>query len=106
MDKKTDKLVKDFISSVAQENLNFITAYLFGSYAKGQQGSNSDIAVIIEDLNDNKRFDTQVHLMLLASQFDTRIEPHPFSLNDFHPGNAFAAEIIKTGIEIKPEAIG
>ena len=52
-------------------------------------------------LADNERFDTQVKLMLLVSQIDNRIEPHPISKQDVHSNNPFAAEIIKTGIELK-----
>ena len=39
--------------------------------------------------------------MFLASQIDSRIEPHPISYDDFHSGNPFANEIRRTGIEIK-----
>jgi hypothetical protein len=38
--------------------------------------------------------------MILASEIDSRIEPHPFSLDDFQFGNPFASEIMKTGIRI------
>jgi hypothetical protein len=42
--------------------------------------------------------------MLLASQIDTRIEPHPISHNDFHSDNPFVVEIKKTGFEILEKA--
>lgn len=104
MDKKTDKRVKDFLSTVAKQNPNLVTAYLFGSYAQGKQRveSDIDIALIIEHLNDNEKFDMQVQLMLLASQFDIRIEPHLLSMEDLYSSNPFAAEVKRTGIEIKP----
>lgn len=51
-------------------------------------------------MDDSKRFDIRVQLMILDSQVDTRIEPHPISLDAFHSTNAFAAEIKNTGIEI------
>jgi hypothetical protein len=53
--------------------------------------------------NDEERFDLQVQFMLLASDFDIRIEPHPISNEDFNFNNPFVAEILKTGIEIQPE---
>lgn len=107
MDKKTDKNIKDFISSVARQNPNLLTTYLFGSYANGKQTENSDIdlAFIINNLSDAEKFDVQVQLMLKASMFDIRIEPHPFSSEDFNLGNPFVAEIKRTGIEIKPQSI-
>jgi hypothetical protein len=42
--------------------------------------------------------------MLLASQIDTRIEPHPISHKDFHSDNPFVVEIKKTGFEILEKA--
>jgi len=41
--------------------------------------------------------------MLLASQIDTRIEPHPVSVDDFQSDNPFVAEIKKTGFELLEE---
>ncbi len=103
MDQRTDKIIRDYISTVACRNENFISAYLFGSYAKNNERKDSDIdiALIIDNLNDQEKFDLQVQLMLLASDFDVRIEPHPISKVDFNSGNPFVAEIKRTGIEIE-----
>lgn len=57
-------------------------------------------AIIFDTLNDDDKFDIQVQLMILASQIDTRIEPHPISREDFKSDNPFISEIIKTGIEL------
>lgn len=75
---------------------------MFGSYAKNNQHAESDIdiALILDHLDDANKFDLQVQLMILASQFDTRIEPHPLSKQDFQSNNPFAVEIKSTGIEI------
>jgi uncharacterized protein len=84
-----------------------VTTYLFGSYARKKQKKDSDIdlAMIIDQLSDTERFDVQVQLMLTASEFDLRIEPHPLSSEDFQSNNPFAAEIKRTGIEIKPRTL-
>lgn len=78
------------------------SVYVFGSYAKGKSTEDSDIdlALIFTNLDDSKRFDIQVQLMLLAAQIDSRIEPHPISHDDFDSGNPFVVEIKKTGIEV------
>ena len=78
----------------------------FGSYAKGNSNQDSDIdlALIFNELDDSKRFDIQVQLMLMASQIDSRIEPHPISFNDLNSGNPFVEEILNTGIEIQASA--
>ena len=103
MDKKTDKIIRQYIVTVANQTPGFLTAYLFGSYAKNNQRAESDIdiALIIDNLKDSDKFDIQVQLMLLASRFDSRIEPHPLSKQDLISDNPFVHEIKKTGIEIK-----
>lgn len=102
MDKRITSVIKKYIDSVAKQNPDLVAAYLFGSYAKNKEHDESDIdiAIVINHLNDVDKFDLQVQLMLLASQFDTRIEPHPISKLDLLSNNPFIAEIKKTGIEI------
>jgi uncharacterized protein len=102
MDKKTDNNIRKFITTVANQTPGFVTAYLFGSFAKNIESPDSDIdiALIIDDLMDSDRFDVQVQLMLLSSRFDPRIEPHPISRQDMISDNPFIHEIKKTGIEI------
>jgi len=102
MDKGIDSAISNYIQLIRKKYTGIETAYLFGSYAKGISGIDSDIdlAVIFKNLDDSLRFDIQVELMMMASQFDSRIEPHPISHDDFHSGNPFVVEIQKTGIEI------
>jgi uncharacterized protein len=103
MDKKTDSIIRQFISTVSDQTPGFVTAYLFGSYARNMQRPESDIdiALIIDNLKDSDKFDLQVQLMLLATKFDTRIEPHPVSLQDLISGSPFVREIKENGIEIR-----
>jgi len=105
MDKGTNKKISDFIAYIALHNKRLQKAYLFGSYAKknDKEYSDIDLALIIDKLDDEERFDLQVQLMIPASDFDIRIEPHPISNENFSSGNPFAEEIIKTGVEIEPE---
>ena len=51
--------------------------------------SKADPSEIFNELDDSERFDVQVQLMLMASQIDSRIEPHPISYSDFISGNPF-----------------
>jgi uncharacterized protein len=106
MDKNTDIAIAKYLDLIKQKFSDIECAYLFGSYAKGKSTADSDIdvALIFSHLDDSKRFDTQVQLMLLAAQIDSRIEPHPISHDDFNSGNPFIAEIKKSGIEIDASA--
>ena len=103
MDQGTSKNIEIYINSVAKQHPELIAAYLFGSYAKNKERSESDIdiALIMDNLSDNERFDTQVRLMLIASKIDNRIEPHPISKQDLSLNNPFSNEILKTGIKLK-----
>jgi predicted nucleotidyltransferase len=105
MDKATDFAIKKFVAVASVQTPGFISAFLFGSYAKNKQNHDSDIdiAIVIKNLKDSEKFDIQVNLMMLASQFDSRIEPHPISEQDFSSGNPFAHEIRRVGIEIVQE---
>lgn len=89
-----------YVNFLRKENPKIIKAYLFGSYAKGNEGPDSDmdIAVIFDDFPDS--FDMQVDLMKIRRKFDTKIEPHPFRKVDFNLSNPIAYEILKTGLEI------
>lgn len=103
MDKKTNKQLKDYITFVANNNPHLKKVYLFGSYAKQTNNKHSDIdiALIIDNLDDDEKFDLQVELMLLASKYDTRIEPHPISLKDYNINTPFVDELKRTGVELK-----
>ena len=105
MDKRTNKRIEAFIALVTTQYPEFIKAVLFGSYAQGNHQINSDIdvALVFNHLDDKDKFDLQVQLMLQASEFDIRIEPHPMSREDFCSANPFASEIRRTGIEINPK---
>jgi len=102
MDNRTDRNIIDFILSSAKNDKRVLKAYLFGSYARktDKPDSDIDIALVIDNLDDDEKFDFQVQLLLLASKFDTRIEPHPISNKDLETNNPFVVEILKTGIEI------
>jgi len=102
MDKKISRIVKTYLDSVLIQQPGLISAYIFGSYAKNKQRTESDIdiALVIDNLLDNERFETQVKLMMLASQIDNRIEPHPISNEELQSNNSFVLEIKRTGIEL------
>ena len=104
MDQGINQSIERFVASASKSQPGLVAAYLFGSYARNdfRPESDIDIALVIDHLNDSERFDTQVRLMMLASQFDSRIEPHPISKQDLmSSNNPFAAEILRTGIEYK-----
>ena len=91
--------VKQYIMIIPKD-FGVKKAYLFGSFAKGNEKEESDIdiALILENMPDF--FYAQKQLMKLRRKIDLRIEPHPIKEQDFNSLNPFAYEIEKTGIEI------
>ncbi|HSH52806.1 MAG TPA: nucleotidyltransferase domain-containing protein [Bacteroidales bacterium] len=102
MDENIDVAIAKYLDLIKEKFTDIEKVYLFGSYAKGKstEDSDIDIALIFTNLDDSKRFDIQVQLMMLAAEIDSRIEPHPISHDDFVSGNPFVIEIKKTGIEV------
>ena len=102
MEKDIRKIVKKYIHTVLHHQPDLLSAYIFGSYARNNQRTESDIdiALVIDNMADIDRFDTQVKLMLLASNIDNRIEPHPISKEELKSNNPFVLEILKTGIKL------
>ena len=103
MDKSINRIIKNYINSVLEQQPGLISAFLFGSYAKNNQRSESDIdiALVFDNLPDSDKFNIQVKLMMLASKIDTRIEPHPISKQDLLSNTPFVMEVKRTGIELK-----
>lgn len=101
MDKKTaSETVKTYLDFLKKNNYDILTAYLFGSYAKGNFNEDNDIDLAVVMKNLSSSFLMQVELMKISRKFDTRIEPHPFDERDFDSSNPFANEILKHGIKI------
>ncbi len=75
-------------------------AFLFGSYAKGSNSSDSDIDIAIVYGSKKDFFEVQMQLLRLRRKIDLRIEPHPIREKDFSALNPFADEIMQFGIEL------
>ncbi len=101
MDKSIDRSVNEFLDLIKTKYHDVESVYLFGSYAKGSSTNDSDIdiALIFKNLIESRRFDLQVQLMMMAAKIDSRIEPHPLSVDDFNSDSPFIMEIKRTGIE-------
>ena len=76
-------------------------AYLYGSQAKGTatDWSDIDLAVVSQDFSAD-RFQERLALMRLAAQIDVRIEPHPFTPQDFNANDPLVSEIRRTGVRL------
>lgn len=93
--------IKRFLNMVSAGGIHLDRAILFGSYARGTAGkwSDIDIALISKDFTGVGFYDRKkVNPFLI--KVDSRIEPHPFTSEDFKEDNPFVKEILNYGIEI------
>ena len=97
MDKKEAINIAERYASAVRTKYGYVRIILFGSYARGNHHDDSDIdiAVVLEDYNN--LVETQVDLMRLRRNIDSRIEPHPFREKDFDVTNPVVNEIVKHG---------
>ncbi|EKD87344.1 MAG: DNA polymerase, beta-like protein region, partial [uncultured bacterium] len=100
----TDALKKAtlFVKKLDTEGIPVHAAYLFGSYAKGTAGKDSDIDVcIVSPTFGNDYIKEMVALRKISLQIDSKIEPVPFGLHDINdPYSSIASEIHKGGIRL------
>lgn len=93
------EIAKKYVSTLIQK-YEIEKAYLYGSFAKGTNHSDSDIdiAIVLSSISDI--IDVQIDLMQMRTDDDLLIEPHPFRKEDFNLDNPVVAEILNNGIEI------
>ena len=94
------KIAQKYISGLIGK-YDIERVYLYGSFAKGTNHSDSDIdlAIVLSSISDI--IDVQIDLMQMRTDDDLLIEPHPFRKKDFNINNPVVAEILNNGIEIK-----
>ena len=96
---KTIKSIKKYILELERNKIPIKKAILFGSYAKGLAKPESDIDVaLISDVFSGDRFKDRRRIIPLRRKIDSRIEPLPFTSEDFDNGGMLAEEIKKNGI--------
>jgi predicted nucleotidyltransferase len=84
-----------------QNEIHIIGVYLFGSHVNGNIRADSDIDIaVVSDSFTGDPVEDQSMLLLLKSNVDNRIEPHPFLPSDFTEDNPLAREIMETSIRI------
>lgn len=100
MDKNDALNIAVKYANAVKSKYDFVKIILFGSYAKGNYHTDSDIdiAVILKDYSN--LIDIQLELMRIRRKVDSRIEPHPFREKDFDISNPIVYEIIKYGQDI------
>jgi predicted nucleotidyltransferase len=95
------ELCKGYLRKLKSADIGFSEAWLFGSYARGNQHDYSDIDIaIVLGKNTLKSFETEVRLMLIRKGEETMIEPHAFTEEEFKHRTPIVRQILKTGEQI------
>ncbi|GAO27890.1 nucleotidyltransferase domain-containing protein [Geofilum rubicundum] len=96
------RISRSYLNRLKESDIGFSEAYMFGSFAKGNQHENSDIdiAIVLKDEVEHT-FDTDVQLMITRKGEETIIEPHAFTKDEFDNNTPIVFQIIKHGIRIE-----
>ena len=101
MDKESAiKLSQNYLIKVRRNDIDISEAWLFGSFARGNNNENSDIDLAIVLSKNNRTFDTEVKLMTLRTGEETLIEPHPFNQDEFEITSPMVYQILKSGLRL------
>ena len=94
-------LVKEYISRLKENNISVEKVLLFGSIMRGtsREDSDIDIAVISSSFKGDRYSDRRL-IVPLRRGIDSRIDPIPFTPEDYAEGGILIDEIKSTGQEI------
>jgi predicted nucleotidyltransferase len=101
MDKNSAlEISRQYVAKVRQDNIPVLSAWLFGSYAKGTFGKDSDIDIALVLPEEAISFATEVRLMTLRKGEETMIEPHVYAPREFRESTPMVAQIKMCGVPV------
>jgi predicted nucleotidyltransferase len=93
-------LSRTYVEKVKQNHIDVLSAWLFGSYAKGNYTDDSDIDIALVLPENTLSFDTDVKLMALRKGNEIMIETHIYSQNDFSTNMPVIKQIKQYGLRL------
>jgi predicted nucleotidyltransferase len=94
-------IVEELIRQLNANNLPIRQAFVFGSYAKGEQSEWSDIDVaLVSDQFEGDFFNDHYKITPYLIEVNSSLEVHPFRPEEFTEDDPFVEEILATGIRI------
>jgi len=101
MDKKDAiMLINRYVDKLKRNQIDVLEAWVFGSYAKGNQNGDSDIDLALVLPENSISFDTDVKLMALRKGDETVIETHTYSQHDFSTNTPIVEQIKRFGFRL------
>ena len=91
-------IARSYLKELKDHDVNFESAWLFGSQAQNRstEDSDIDIALVMQDVA--VKFFKEVDLMKYRRKIDSRIEPHIITIDELNL--PFYREIEKTGVRL------
>jgi predicted nucleotidyltransferase len=93
-------MAQNYVNNVSKK-YELAQAFVFGSYARGNYRSDSDIDVAVVLKNVPNLFDAQIDLLHLRKDGDLQIEPHTFRDTDFNTDDPFVNEILQASLKLQ-----
>ena len=93
-------LSKTYVEKVKKNHIDVLSAWLFGSYAKGSYTDDSDIDLALVLPEKTLSFDTDVRLMALRKGNEIMIETHTYSQHDFSTNLPIVEQIKQYGLRL------
>jgi uncharacterized protein len=94
------KIARQFVEACLKKGIPVIEAILFGSFAKGYAGKNSDIDIALISSSFGNNIINNARQTALANYEFPDIEVHHFSPDEFQQESPFVNEIKRTGLRI------
>jgi len=83
-EKKVEDIIKSYVSLLRHSGISVEKVFLYGSYARGEAGHESDIDImLVSDSVDSDNPKTKAFVWGLTRKIDTRIEPYLVSMKRF-----------------------
>ncbi len=94
-------IIERFLAELTKKGISVEQAVLFGSYAQGtfNEWSDIDLAVVSKKF-EGERFLDREKIRRIKLKVSKRLEPIPYSPEEFNGGNPFIRHILETGIRI------
>ena len=96
------KIVFEFINELKKNNIPVDDVFLFGSYAKGNYTSDSDIdLLIVSPIFEGDKIEDRKKIRKYVLKISSCLEIIPCSREEFQDKTPFIEEITKNGLKIK-----
>jgi predicted nucleotidyltransferase len=99
--KQVQRIISQYLALLKEHGFHIQDAILFGSYARGSAGQESDIDLaLVSNEFEGIRFIDKNKIRQLTISTSLDLEVLPFNPKDFTPSDPLVREILDTGIRV------